>query len=269
MDLNTKTGRAKVAKFILSAANRDPDVAAKYFGGHALLVLGVGDRRVTGIAGLEMKDLERVVNDHLGPVRVGWDMVPVQVGDTDRDVVIISCDPPDPRLQPVACHKDGHNLFDGHIYIRRDGGTSHAKGIEIDAMRERHANASLTADIDVVIDGPAWIVDLGDAFFHRHIDQVKTKLLEPLRAPKSARRNALQPSTIAQLAEYMNVDSRTPAQFRSDVEAWADDAGDHWQEVVDHLARHLSLVTITINNRKDLYLEELDVEIHVEGACQP
>jgi hypothetical protein len=42
VDLNTKAGRAKVAKFILGAANRDPGQVARRFGGHAVMLLGVG-----------------------------------------------------------------------------------------------------------------------------------------------------------------------------------------------------------------------------------
>ena len=40
VDLNTNSGRAKVAKFILGAANRDSARAATRFGGHAVLLLG-------------------------------------------------------------------------------------------------------------------------------------------------------------------------------------------------------------------------------------
>lgn len=41
VDLNAEAGRAKVAKFILGAANRFPEQAARRFDGHALMVLGV------------------------------------------------------------------------------------------------------------------------------------------------------------------------------------------------------------------------------------
>jgi len=51
VDLNTKAGRAKVAKFILGAANRDPGQVARRFGGHAVMLLGVGSGTTRGLRG--------------------------------------------------------------------------------------------------------------------------------------------------------------------------------------------------------------------------
>ncbi|WP_430336270.1 hypothetical protein [Rhodococcus sp. ACT016] len=45
IDLSSTGGGAKVAKFVLGAANRDPEQAAKRFDGHALMVLGVSQAR--------------------------------------------------------------------------------------------------------------------------------------------------------------------------------------------------------------------------------
>lgn len=58
VDLNTNSGRAKVAKFILGAANRDPARAAARFGGHAVMLLGIGSGEAPGIDPFEAMDLD-------------------------------------------------------------------------------------------------------------------------------------------------------------------------------------------------------------------
>ncbi|PPF76161.1 hypothetical protein C5B99_09960 [Pseudoclavibacter sp. Z016] len=40
VDLNKPLGRAKVAEFLLGAANRDPKSASRFFHGHAVMVIG-------------------------------------------------------------------------------------------------------------------------------------------------------------------------------------------------------------------------------------
>jgi hypothetical protein len=45
IDPTNKEGAAKVATFILGAANRDPERAKKYLEGHAVMILGVGEKQ--------------------------------------------------------------------------------------------------------------------------------------------------------------------------------------------------------------------------------
>ena len=46
LDLHTKRDQAKLAKFILGAANRMPDLAAAAFDGHGVIVVGVSKGRL-------------------------------------------------------------------------------------------------------------------------------------------------------------------------------------------------------------------------------
>ena len=66
IDLNTNEGRAKVAKFILGAANRDPALAVSRFDGNALMFLGIGAGTAPGITGFEALELERYVRKFTG-----------------------------------------------------------------------------------------------------------------------------------------------------------------------------------------------------------
>jgi hypothetical protein len=146
IDLSTKHGRHKVAKFILGAANRDPAKAAKRFGGHAVLLLGVGSGKATGIPPFEAQDLEREVLKFVGadgPSR-DYEQIPI---DTDHDVIAIIVDPPIGRIWP--CLADGEGMKNGDIYLRGDGKTEKATGTEIQAMLARRTTASTLPEITV------------------------------------------------------------------------------------------------------------------------
>jgi hypothetical protein len=67
-----RTCYLKVAKFILGAANRDPESAAKYLEGHAVMILGVAEANVVGLKRFEAKDFVGAVQPPLA-LRAGWE----------------------------------------------------------------------------------------------------------------------------------------------------------------------------------------------------
>src|ERR1700741_2517387 len=134
VDLNETSGRAKVAKFVLGAANRDPKRAAPYFNGRALMILGVAKDLVAGIPGFEVHELERTVEKFTGTPGPSWDHVRLPV-DGDRDVIAVVVAPPEGSLWP--CLKDGPALTNGTIYLRADGATRPATGSEVQARLAR------------------------------------------------------------------------------------------------------------------------------------
>jgi len=59
LDLTSIEGVAKIAKFLLGAANRRPQEAARYFHGYAVLVIGAQEGHADGVPrGLEAHELE-------------------------------------------------------------------------------------------------------------------------------------------------------------------------------------------------------------------
>lgn len=85
VDLATKLGAAKVAKFILGAANRPLELAARAFGGYAVMILGVSEGQTPGIARVEVKEIETRVRPYLSASGPGWDIERLFAGD-GRDV---------------------------------------------------------------------------------------------------------------------------------------------------------------------------------------
>lgn len=136
IDLNSNHGRMKVVKFILGALNRDSERAARRFGGHALMVLGVDPPRgVVGTEPFEAKDLAELVRKFAGaPAARLWDFEYVESG-TGRPVIVIIVHPPTGDVWTSL--RDGDGLRDGGIYIRGDGETREAKGDEVRELMSR------------------------------------------------------------------------------------------------------------------------------------
>jgi len=74
IDLTKKLGVAKVAQFILGASNHQPTAAQRYFGGHAVLVLGVAVGEEPGMSGKAIKahDLANALNRSYGSLDDGF-----------------------------------------------------------------------------------------------------------------------------------------------------------------------------------------------------
>ena len=65
-DLATKVNKAKVAKFILGAANRLPDRAAEAFEGYGVMIVGITKQGIEGVPPIEMLALSQVIQPFLG-----------------------------------------------------------------------------------------------------------------------------------------------------------------------------------------------------------
>lgn len=86
IDLTKKLG---VAKFFLGASNRQPAAAQRYFGGHAVLLLGVAVGEEPGLPGKAIKahDLANALKLYLGAAEKRWDLHHVPSTATGQDVV--------------------------------------------------------------------------------------------------------------------------------------------------------------------------------------
>ncbi|WP_230571804.1 hypothetical protein [Saccharothrix luteola] len=267
VDLTGSAGRAKVVKFILGAANRDPDTAARYFQGHALMVLGVAPGAVTGIAPFEAMDLARFVARYTGTPGPRWDFqrVPAREG---RDVIVILVDPPTGSVW--TCLSDGpEKLTDGAIFVRADGETRFAKGAEIRAMVDRGRAHTVPAELDVAV--------VGRAVRHPHgYEQVLVDYIEAHRerlGEASARVRSRPGTRLAGFdtlgAQFSIGDRRKPEEFLAEVESWQEEVRRAWPEVLDHLAGYAGRgVHLRIRNSSDAFLENVEVQVHIEGEVR-
>ena len=93
-DLATKVNKAKVAKFILGAANRLPDRAAEAFEGYGVMIVGITKQGIEGVPPIEMLALSQVIQPFLGAAGPRWDVVRVPVEGSTNQVLVILVDPP-------------------------------------------------------------------------------------------------------------------------------------------------------------------------------
>ncbi|KAB2806982.1 hypothetical protein F9L07_28530 [Pimelobacter simplex] len=257
VDLTTKEGRAKVAKFVLAAANRDADRAAKRFEGHALMVLGVGAGVAAGVGAFEAMDLERDVQKFTGVDGPVWDFERIPVDD-DRDVIMIVVDPPTGAVW--TCLADGPaGLQDGAIYVRGDGDTRRASGAEIRQMISRAQAPRVTVDVDVELLGQVQSFAIEAAPIVERVNREADRLLSHV-APRGAS---------AAFRVLGSMDTRPRARFTQEVEAWRTSITDDPFAGPLALAAHqLDGLQIRVTNRTRTFLRDVRVEIEFDAPVR-
>jgi hypothetical protein len=175
IDLMSKEGIAKVAKFILGAANRMPEVAARYVEGHAVMVLGVGSGSTPGIEPVEALDIERGVRPYLSVNGPRWDLQRVPVDD-GREILLVIVDPPKIGQPAFPCFKDGPGLNNGQIIVRGDGETRQATGEEVLLLQQRGRVERPDVDLTVAIEGAAVAYRCDESVLEDHIESETSRL---------------------------------------------------------------------------------------------
>ncbi|MDN5687271.1 MAG: hypothetical protein L0G94_11450 [Brachybacterium sp.] len=143
LDMGSKTSTAKIAKFLLGAANRGPREAARHFHGYAVLVIGAQKEDAPGVPrGTEAHELEDRLRPYLGPQFPAFEFGRIEVG-SDHEVLFVIAQPPEDGQPIFPCHKSYQSddrrdsLEDGAIYVRGNSNTRPARSGEILALVER------------------------------------------------------------------------------------------------------------------------------------
>ncbi|MFD8472340.1 hypothetical protein ACFV2E_09835 [Streptomyces globisporus] len=169
LDMNSKAAAAKIAKFLLGAANRRPREAAQYFHGYAVLVIGVQRDSATGVLrGTEAHELEDRLRPYLGPQFPAFEFGRIGI-DSDREVLFVIAQPPQDGQAIFPCHKSYQSddrrdsLEDGAIYVRGTSNTRPARSGEVLALVERvRRGGRPPIDLEVQVIGPICRVDRVD-----------------------------------------------------------------------------------------------------------
>lgn len=186
LDITTTQGKArankqavaKIAKFLLGAANRLPKDASRHFQGHAVLVIGAEKGQALGVPrGIELHDLENSLRPYLGPKFPNFELGRITLSD-EREVLLIIAPPPKDGEQIYPCCKNYQpeerrdNLRDGAIYVRGSSNTREARHEEVLALVERSRSRKKSPiDLEVSLDGPIYrVVELDDTL-NRLYDQ--------------------------------------------------------------------------------------------------
>lgn len=159
LDMSSKATTAKIAKFLLGAANRRPHEAARYFHGHAVLVIGAQKGNAPGVPrGTEAHELEDRLRPYLGREFPTFEFGRIGVG-SDHEVLFVIAQPPEDGQSIFPCHKSYHgddgrdSLEDGAIYVRGSSNTRPARSGDVDALVERARGGGkppITLEVELV-----------------------------------------------------------------------------------------------------------------------
>jgi hypothetical protein len=282
VDPTSKEGAAKIAKFILGAANRDPERAAKYLGGYAVMILGVSKAEVRGLERFEAKDFVGRVQSYVGEPGPSWDFHRIRVDDF-RDVIVITIAPPQPGDPIWPCCREGFGLIDGRVYIRADGETREANSGEMRALLVRAAAAATEPrpDLAVALNGAVRrfgcdVPSVVNEYISRERQRLEAHAPKPRSAPAPpARQNPLSgydfvsASSIAESVSSMfgpttKPDSRSLEEYLAEI--------DEWEEKVRNSFRHFAFefaLAFTDGARieacSQTYLEDVKIKIRLGG----
>lgn len=160
LDFNSKSGIAKVAKFLLGTANRLPHEASRHFKGYAALVIGAQQGSSLGIPrGVEAHDLENKLRPYLGSQFPIFEFGRVTIN-SQNEVLFIIAQPPQDGQSIFPCYKDFQGekkqdtLENGAVYVRGASNTRRANSGEILALVEwARSGSKPPIDLDIEIIG--------------------------------------------------------------------------------------------------------------------
>lgn len=293
IDPTGKEGAAKVAKYILGTANRDPARASRYFEGRAVMVLGVAKDDICGLERFEAKDFVGAVQQYVGDPGPHWDYHRIPINN-ERDVVVVTVEAPRPGHPMWPCCREGVGLKDGRIYVRADGETREANSGEIRVLIERAAaKAMVSPDLDVRIYGSVYRIAGDISVCDEYVAEVRSRLEAVAPgppAPKSPPSTKPPTSPAASVANYgphwpamagfmppmpdvslgsmflprSEPDIRSRDEYLEEIDEWEQEFRSAWNRFVLAFAV-ATTPTIGIGAVSQTYVEEVKVKIHLDG----
>lgn len=286
LDLSTKRDKEKIAKFVLGASNRMPDIAADAFEGYAAMIVGVSQDEIVGIPPVEMMEIAKVVQQFVGAAGPRWDIVWVPVEGSTNQVLVILVDPPIFGQGPFPCRASGTSLTNGRIYIRADGETREANAEELDLLLKRGSTppeAELEFAVEVI--GEVSTVSLDDdRTVEEYLRAKKEQLLAALPSNQPPAPTGLNSTElgltgfsashasalkgIAAMASAMSIpEERTEEEYRSAIERWEARFRVSWSAAKSRIvASRLTPIVVKISNLTTAFLHDVEVKLHLEGA---
>lgn len=283
LDLSTKKDKEKIAKFILGAANRMPDVAATAFEGYGVMIIGVAQGAITGIPAVEMMEISKVIQKYVGAAGPRWDIVWVPVEGSTNQVLVIIVDPPKLGQAPFPCRSSGDSLTDGRIYIRADGETREANSGELDLLIQRGASgAQVEVDFAVEVLGEIASVAVDkESTVDEYLSKMRARLIDamPRPEPQSTDAGSVR-AGLAGLSAYraaldglspvasalMEPEQRSEEEYLESIDRWESEFRAAWTAALPKIAAsQLRPAIVRITNRTTTFFHDVEVNLHLEG----
>ncbi|MDJ0004812.1 hypothetical protein QM616_18985 [Rhodococcus fascians] len=273
VDMSTKPGRAKIAKFILATANRSPDLAASRFGGHAVMLVGLDysstPPAIGGAGTFDDKDLRREVTNFVGDPGPAWDYQRIEIDGSE--VVAIIVDPPQ-QAAVWPCQRDGENVRNGLIYLRPGAESRPANGPEVTAMLNRVRHAQPAVEVDVQILGSVWALSFDPSAAIVHIHDAVVDLQSSCPRPPTPNTTsgagigfasgAL--SSLAMSGFAGQNDPRSRSEFQAEVDGYKAASITALVDVVDAVVATAPGFSVRVTNKTKRSLDDVEVVIHLD-----
>lgn len=275
LDLKTTRAIAKIAKFLLGAANRLPRQAAEHFMGHAVMIVGADQGQAEGVPrDVEPHEVEGKLRQYLGAGFPPFDIERIQVNN-DHDVWFFISPPPKDGDPLFPCHKQytsdnkderKDNLMDGAIYVRNHTQTKPATASHILALVERARGGKLSpADLDIELLGTIHCVTNIDRIMDGMFETQETEFNKPLSASKPDTDLIAIPPSFRQTRQL--TDEQKLTIYRN----WQNKRDQHYADGRDYLLGTIlsgSDVTVTSNGR-NIAKPRLELTFHGCEAFEP
>ena len=250
-----KAGFAKIAKFIIGASNRDPELAKSEFQGYAIMVIGVeSNGELSEVLRCEDQEINSQIEGYLGGEAIHWFTHWIHPsGDFKKGVLFLLVPPPQNGDQIRWCRKDGVGLTDGAIYVRSRGETRIAKGLDLE-MLTRRAGTSSSQTWGLAVDMNGTLVS--DA--SRYGDTVQNIVIQ--RADEM-RKLVSGSGAVGIMHGSPYSERRSKKEYLKEI--------DDWQKQLEDLAPGLSKtlmfetlpsLSVTVMNEVESFVEDLRLE---------
>lgn len=261
IDLNTKPARHRLAKFILASAHRDPVSSAKYFGGHAIMLVGVGDHAFFDVPKFEARELHLDIERFTGHPGPQWDHVWIRVDD-DTQVLAVVVGPSTGDIWPSQA--DGVDIYDGDIYYRGHDETRKIKGKELNRLLDRFTHKDDTQyDVQVDVTGTVYNVTESVDYIISRLDEQVRLYKENLPFEGDA---ILSPKPGS---GHSRSERRSESEFKRQVDSWESAIRDDpFSALEDDVSKRYDGVSVHIVNHVEAPLNNVRVDLRFDGPVR-
>lgn len=256
-DLSQTRYRAATAKHILAFANRHPDKARRNADGLGYLLIGVEPGDLPGVP--EMWDPDKIeswLSPYIGDA-VAWEPAYVEID--GQYVLFITVEAPEWGDPPFSLRKEalddaGKTLREGWVYIRRPGKSVQVTAAEHDMLIERARRRSSRLNLGIELEGGPLRAIAREAvegdLMQRTIKTERARLLDGV------------PATRGLFDVGTPTESRTPEEYRAEVDAYLNQVRGRWltvlaADVIEH--ERVPLKLRVVNHTEEVF-ESVQVE---------
>ncbi|MFE5864182.1 hypothetical protein ACFQ77_27080 [Streptomyces virginiae] len=269
-DVSNADGAFAVSKAILGFANRMPDVAEQWAGGHAYLLVGVDTNAVHGVPTHDVEKVDGWLRRYLGEFsRYQFTYVPMETAEGKQHVMLVDVSPPrwGDLIHPL--HKEYKSFGPGAVFHRYAGTTAPARPAEIYALAERARRGTKRVNVDVA-------VARGTVAVLPSTEDVRRTILDHLREDYMSQVDAVEEERDAAVSfrfgslsalQTFAPDARTSEEFRQEVDEYLRDFDAAMQQtLIQAVGDAGTPVTFKLTNPGEDNLTQVQVVLTLPGT---